>query len=638
MLVTNKQTGYPSIDKPWMKYYDDSQLDYSFPHMNIYEYMKSVTENYKDMTAITYYGNHISYSDLYRNIDLAAKFLVSLGVNVQSRIIFLMPNIPETAYLFYAAAKIGATSDFIDPRPDSVDFKVSAEKTFSLIESEKIDYIIALDQCYLAMIKPVEHKIKQYGIDKVVIVSASTSMGKKGKKEYIKEKLYFGGIAEVWATIKKQKKVKKAFIKAISDSELQIIDYASVSKECNEIIDPGTRYDEGWLVAIVHSSGTSGTKPKPIPLTHDNMNAYIHNTIPARMPTKEGDKALHMLPYFAAYGLVNVAHSGFCHANNMIQIPEFKPSDIGKLIVRHRPQTIIGTPAWLVQLMYDKALIKADLSCLSMVTYGGDSMDAVDEKGVNLFLENHGCKYKITKGHGMSECCGCATFANHEYNELNSVGIPLPYTTYAIIDPETKEMIRFEDESEYIEGELVISSKTLTPGILDDSVIVTHKKYNGEDYILTKDIARMNRDGIITFLARSDRSFTRYDGYKYKPYEVENLFKTKEEILHCIICPYNDEKKHGLMPVANIVVDADRYITREEKIELVYDIINKLFLSNPDVSTRQIPSMIRFVEKLPLTNNGKVDFKAIEQFAKTGIEICIDFEEDSLSVGNFRIR
>lgn len=151
-----KPTGYPSIDKPWMKFYKSETLDYDFPHMNIYDYMRNMTEGNQQKTAITYYGKKICYSQFYENIEIAAKFLIKLGVKEQSRIMFLMPNIPETAYLFYATAKIGAVSDFIDPRPDSVDFSVSAEKVFGLIEQERADFIISLDQCYLAMIKPVE--------------------------------------------------------------------------------------------------------------------------------------------------------------------------------------------------------------------------------------------------------------------------------------------------------------------------------------------------------------------------------------------------------------------------------------------------------------------------------------------------
>lgn len=631
-------TGFPAIDKPWMKYYDAGKLDQNFPHKNVYDLMIEMSSPYKDKTAITYFGRKISYAEFYKYIDAAARFLVKLGVRENSRLMFLTPNIPETAYLFYAAARLGAVSDFIDPRPDSLDYKVSAEKTFSMIESERIDFLISLDQCYIAMIKPVEEKIKSYGIDKVVIVSASSSMDEHGKTEYIKEKLYFGGIPEVIATIKKQKKVSGAYAKAIADSVLEIVDLASALSSCDDVVIPKVEYREDMIAAIVHSSGTSGTKPKAIPLTHENLNAYVHNIPASRIPTHIMDNTLHMLPYFAAYGLVNVAHSGFCFANNMIQIPEFRPQDMGKLIVKFRPQTIIGTPAWFVQLMYDKALKKADLSCLGMLTYGGDSMDEVDERAFNDFLAKHGCNEKLTKGHGMSECCGASTFAGNEYNDMNSVGIPLPYATYAVVDPETKEMLRFEDGAEYIEGELAISSKTVTPGVLDGVVIVPHTSYNGEDFILTKDIARMYPDGRMTFLARSDRSFTRFDGFKYKPYEIENLFKTEPEVHHCIICPYNDEKKHGIMPIVNIVTDADKYNTREKRVALTKKLIDELFVANPDVSTRQIPSKVRFVDEMLMTSNGKIDFKSMERMKLTGDEISVDFNEDSLSVGEIRIR
>lgn len=457
------------------------------------------------------------------------------------------------------------------------------------------------------------------------------------KSNYLKDKLYLGGILEVMKAIKKQKVIQKAYKEAVSDSALSIIEYGKEIAACKDVMIPPVAYKQEWIAAIVHSSGTSGTKPKPIVLTHENMNAYIHNTIPARMPTAVGDSALHILPYFAAYGLVNVVHSGFCHVNNLIQIPEFCPSDIGKMILKYEPQTIIGTPAWFVQLTRDKCLKGKNLSFMSMVTYGGDSMGISDEKEVNQFLKEHKCHVNLTKGHGMSECCGCSTFANNEYNKLGTVGIPLPYTIYAVLDPENKKMIKFDNDKEYIEGELAISSKCVTPGVLDGEVIVPHYNYNGQDYILTRDIARMDREGIITFLGRSDRSFTRYDGYKYKPYEIEDLFKRNTYIKKCIICPYNDEKKFGVMPIANIVVADGKCVIRADKIAFVKDIIYNFFIRNPEVSTRQIPSKIRFMDSVPLTSNGKVDYKALEKMSIDGTEINIDFEEDSMSVGDIRI-
>ena len=52
MENTTKQTGYPSIDKPWLKYYDKVFLDKPLPAMNIYSYLKEMTKNCLDKTAI----------------------------------------------------------------------------------------------------------------------------------------------------------------------------------------------------------------------------------------------------------------------------------------------------------------------------------------------------------------------------------------------------------------------------------------------------------------------------------------------------------------------------------------------------------------------------------------------------------
>lgn len=39
-------TGYPSIDKPWLKYYDPDFLKKPIPTMNIYTYLKTMTKDY----------------------------------------------------------------------------------------------------------------------------------------------------------------------------------------------------------------------------------------------------------------------------------------------------------------------------------------------------------------------------------------------------------------------------------------------------------------------------------------------------------------------------------------------------------------------------------------------------------------
>lgn len=633
-----KLTGYPSIDKPWLKYYDAEFLEKPLPSMNIYSYLKHMTKDYGKLTALSYYGKEISYKELFMHIDEAAKVLMSVGVKSGDRVMYLMPNIPETAYFLYGGARLGAVADYIDPRPDSVDFTVSAKKVLAMFKEEKAKFLVSLDQCYLAMLKPIEQELKALGVEQIVLVSASDSMDSKAKLNYLYETFSFNGFSALMKSIAKTKHIKKLVQEARNCSVIRLIYYKELLENSKNINLPEVEYVKEQLAVIVHTSGTSSAKPKPIPLTHDNMNFYVHQTYGANMPMNTGDKALHMLPYFAAFGIVNVVHAGLCHGNNLIEIPEFSVNTFGKLINKYKPQTIIGAPSWFIALKKSKVLQYAELSCLTMATYGGDSMDIHDEESINQFLQKHHARCILTKGHGMSETCGCASYSTKDYNVLSSIGIPMPLTTYAIVDPKTKEMLRFKDNQEYLEGELIISSGAVTPGILDDKVIVPHKEYDGENYIYTRDIARMDRNGIIAFLSRSDRSITRFDGYKIKPYEVENIIKAYPGIQYCIISPLYDNKKFGNVAIADIVLQEGYIPERSEQLQLVEKIVQNKFINNADVSARQIPAWFRFRESLPLTVNSKVNYNALAKEALKGNEIEVCIEETNISVDKIVVK
>lgn len=630
-------TGYPHIDKPWLKYYDEEFLFKEIPQMTILDYLKMKTNGMGNMPAINYYGKQVRFDELYYNIDNASRVLSQVGVNENERIMCLMPNIPETAYLMYGGSQIGAVSDYIDPRPDSLDLNVSAKKILSLFESEKAKHLISLDQCYLGMLKPIENELKELGVENIIIVSASDSMDMKSKMNYLLETAKFNGIAQVKANLKKMKIMAEKMKEAEKSSKIELLKYSELVKDCGNMGFDIAEYQSNKLNLIVHTSGTSSPKPKPIPLTNDNLNAYVHQTFGGNMPMTEGDRALHILPYFAAFGVVDVVHAGLCHANCLVQVPEFVPANLGKLILKYKPQTVIGTPTWFLSMINDPVLKNADLSFLRMVTYGGDRMEIEDEIKINQFLASHNCKSLLTKGHGMSETCGCASYAINEYNHLGTMGIPMPNTTYGIVNPETKELLRFEEGQEKLEGELIISSPTVTSGVLDDNVIIPHGVYDGKDYIYTRDIAQMDRNGVMTFLSRSDRSFTRFDGFKIKPYEIENLLKTAPNVKYCVISQYNDEEKFGNMPMASIVLEDNIELSDEEKVAYVEKIIQELFINNPSVSTRQIPSKFRFRDSMPLSNNGKVNYNAIINEGLNGEEISVILEETNISIGDIKI-
>ncbi len=50
------QTGYPSIDRPWMKYYPSEVKDITIPDCNMIEYLRRNNENRLSKVAINYFG------------------------------------------------------------------------------------------------------------------------------------------------------------------------------------------------------------------------------------------------------------------------------------------------------------------------------------------------------------------------------------------------------------------------------------------------------------------------------------------------------------------------------------------------------------------------------------------------------
>lgn len=47
--LTDRHTGYPSIDKPWLKYYSEEAINAPLPECTIYEYLY---ENNKDYPSV----------------------------------------------------------------------------------------------------------------------------------------------------------------------------------------------------------------------------------------------------------------------------------------------------------------------------------------------------------------------------------------------------------------------------------------------------------------------------------------------------------------------------------------------------------------------------------------------------------
>ena len=81
MQGETQMTGYPSIDKPWLKYYSEEEKSTPLPNCTIYKYLYDNNICYLHDTALCYLGTKITYGKLFENIEKTAKALAAMGVS-----------------------------------------------------------------------------------------------------------------------------------------------------------------------------------------------------------------------------------------------------------------------------------------------------------------------------------------------------------------------------------------------------------------------------------------------------------------------------------------------------------------------------------------------------------------------------
>ena len=99
MPTEKKLTGYPSIDKPWLKHYTEETINTPLPECTLYEHILKNNSTHLNDIAVEYFGNKISYRKLIRNVDLVKNAFVAQGIKKGDKVIMFTSATPEIAVL-----------------------------------------------------------------------------------------------------------------------------------------------------------------------------------------------------------------------------------------------------------------------------------------------------------------------------------------------------------------------------------------------------------------------------------------------------------------------------------------------------------------------------------------------------------
>ena len=224
---------------------------------------------------------------------------------------------------------------------------------------------------------------------------------------------------------------------------------------------------------------------------------------------------------------------------------------------------------------------------------------------MNDFLYNHSCEIKVSKGYGMTEVMAAAAYSRLNANEIGSVGIPYPLNTITAFR-ETDE--GFEECKIGEQGEIAILGPTVMKSYFgkfkqeNTEILKVHD--DGTTWAHTGDIGYIGEDGRVYIVGRLKRMFVR-NGFKVFPATIEHRILENEDVQMAAVVPIK-EIAHGYGIKAYIV----RKNPNADSEKIKKEIINKI---SEELYEYELPDVYEFVDELPLTGMGKVDYRALEE-------------------------
>ena len=164
MMNEQMITGYPSIDKPWLKYYSEEAINTQIPSMTMYQYAYNKNKENMSTQCFDYFGRKIYYSDFFEKVKLVAGNLQQMGVGNGDVVTIMSMHTPETLITIYALNYIGAIANMVY-------MTISEKEVTDIIKNTDSKLFFALD----IVIEKVNEIEKHIDIP-IVILEVSDSM------------------------------------------------------------------------------------------------------------------------------------------------------------------------------------------------------------------------------------------------------------------------------------------------------------------------------------------------------------------------------------------------------------------------------------------------------------------------------
>lgn len=570
-MENKKMNGYPSIDKPWMKYYSEEAVNAMLPNCTLYEYLYENNKDYLNNYALNYFGKRMTYGRLFAEIDYIANAFLREGVMRGDVVTLVTLSCVNQVLCLYALNKIGAVSNFVN-------VLANVEELETFIKDSNSQIVITMDLFANKVLQAAEKSC----VKKVIVYSL---------KEYspLFIKLGFGF---------KTRDMDTSFLK---HSMVVLWNEFTAGLEQKEVTIEGGARD---VCFFGHTGGTTGF-PKNVLLTNHSFNSvawqYIHT-----FPHERKDIFLSVMVPFVTYGSIVNIHMPLCLGLEVALIPKFNANEWSAYMKKYKPTHLSAIPAYVAPMADDEQLGKMNLSGLKTVGMGGEGMNIPLENKLNDFLETHGSSAKILKGYGMTEVCATAAVEYMTARKEGSVGIPFINNNFMIYDNEAQNELSYGEV-----GEICMQCLSMMAGYKDnekETKKLLKEHSDGSKWIHTGDLGYIDEDGFIFIVGRMKRMImTINDGVVYKvfPSQTEMVLDSHDMVHES--CVVSMKKENDIVLKAVLVLEGNSEVDEECLFAELKGICEK------ELADNQRPFTYEVRKEFPRTAAGKIDYRKLEE-------------------------
>ncbi len=348
------------------------------------------------------------------------------------------------------------------------------------------------------------------------------------------------------------------------------------------------------LAALIYTSGSTGF-PKGVMMTHQSMVFTSWSLIQYLRLTRD-ERIMLVLPLAFDYGLYQLFMAVTTGGTLIIEHSFVFPSTVYKQIDRWQPTVFPGVPTIFTMMIESNKKTGIAFDSIMKITNTAAALTPEIIPGLKRVFPNA----LIFKMYGLTECKRVCYLEPELIDEKTaSVGKAIPGTEVFLRDENGNEIKEDGTGILHVRGPHVMAGYWNNEKLTEE--MLRPGRIPGEKILCTHDLFRMDEDGFLYFLGRTD-DIIKTRGEKVSPIEIENVIYKIEGVKEVAIIGF----PHDIMGEGIVA-----YVTSYNNTKL--DIQTIQYECSKKLEVFMIPQQVIFIDEMPKSSNGKIDKKELKQ-------------------------